>query len=432
MEVTHKDDRVIEIHFPRPFAAAEYILSTVPVLPRHLMNDPSKKIEDFWNLETSPAEMAGLGPFVIAEHLSGEKTSLKRNPHYWKVDSENRRLPYMEGLEISYVEDRNSKLLRFQSDELDLLDYQLRPEDFLQLEEAGGTAQLVNAGPSSHLTFFWFNLNTGKNSEGRPFVEPVKLAWFSNLEFRRAIDSAISRDAIVENVFLGQANPTRTLVPGSIPFWHLESSGKTGSDMKTARDHLKGSGFSWLEEGGREQLVDPLGNPVEFTILTRSDDVWGRIAALLQYDLEALGVRVRIQQEELRSLGSRLMRSRDYDAALMAFEIPFEPAEHAAILLSGGPMHCWNPFQSSPQTAWEKRIDELMNQQTTSLDLETRRLLYLEVQQIMMDEIPILPLVNRNVLVAAQARVRNLRPANLFPNALWNVWELWLAPSDLR
>ena len=97
-----------------------------------------------------------------------------------------------------------------------------------------------------------------------------------------------------------------------------------------------------------------------------------------------------------------------------------------SMLLSNGPQHFWNLSQQSPETEWERRIDELMLRQVSTLDQVERRTLYREVQHILMDRVPIVPLINKDALVAAAGRVHNIRPVVQYPNALWNAWELWV------
>ena len=85
LQVTSTDDFTVDLEFAETSAAAEYILTTVPVLPRHRFQEPGKKIEEYWNLETPPEEMAGLGPFVLqvrrpkARHLQ-RVDRLRRRP----------------------------------------------------------------------------------------------------------------------------------------------------------------------------------------------------------------------------------------------------------------------------------------------------------------------------------------------------------------
>ena len=271
----------LRIVFPQRYAAAEYILTTVPVLPRHRFPEPERGIETYWTLNTPPGEMAGLGPFVLHQHQPGKQSTFKSNPHYWKVDREGRRLPYLDEVVLHYIQDRNNRLLRFQAGQVDLLDPPLRAEDFTYLSDREGI-QLHDAGASTQLSVLWFNLRGSENP--RAAGAGVPLRWFKKPSFRRAVSRSISRRAIVENVYLGQAQEAHTLVPSSIRSWHWPGN-QQSQQPEEARRLLKEAGFSWREVAGREQLVDRQGEPVEFEILTRADDLLGKTATLIQQDL---------------------------------------------------------------------------------------------------------------------------------------------------
>lgn len=71
IQVVPIDSHTLRLRFPRPHAAAEYILTQFPVLPKHLFAEAEKNIEIYWGLETPPEQMAGLGPFFLERHEAG-------------------------------------------------------------------------------------------------------------------------------------------------------------------------------------------------------------------------------------------------------------------------------------------------------------------------------------------------------------------------
>jgi peptide/nickel transport system substrate-binding protein len=97
--------------------------------------------------------------------------------------------------------------------------------------------------------------------------------------------------------------------------------------------------------------------------------------------------------------------------------------------LSGSAQHCWNPKQSSPATAWEAEIDQLMREQAAQLDARRRKALFDRVQEIIWDQAPVVYLVNRNALVAVSPTLRNVQPAVLDPRLVWNIDQIHFAPS---
>ena len=101
---------------PRPYAAAERLFDGLAMLPRHLLEKPYRdgKFVQAWSLSAAPGEIAGLGPFRLKQYAAGERVVLERNPYYWKLDSHNERLPYLDELTflLSAPKTRRSCALR--------------------------------------------------------------------------------------------------------------------------------------------------------------------------------------------------------------------------------------------------------------------------------------------------------------------------------
>ena len=103
MAVTKLDAYTVRFTLPRPYAAAERLFDGLAMLPRHLLEKPYRegKFVQAWSLSAAPGEIAGLGPFRLKQYAAGERVVLERNPYYWKVDSHNERLPYLDEVTFS-------------------------------------------------------------------------------------------------------------------------------------------------------------------------------------------------------------------------------------------------------------------------------------------------------------------------------------------
>ncbi len=66
-----------------------------------------------------------------------------------------------------------------------------------------------------------------------------------------------------------------------------------------------------------------------------------------------------------------------------------------------------------------------MRRQITTRDVRERKRLYDRVQQLVVENLPIMSLVSPNVLVGAKKGLGNFRPTVLDHHALWNVDELF-------
>lgn len=400
----------VAFQLPLPYAAAERLFDGFSILPSHLLEKQyaAGKLNDAWGLSTPPSEIAGLGPFRLKEYVAGQRVTLERNPYYWKTDKSGNTLPYLDRVDFLPVGSEDNQVLRFQAGESDVIS-RVSAKNFAVLEkdqERRGYT-LRNLGPGLEYSFLFFNL--GRDN-------PV----FRIKGFRQAVSTAIDRDAITRLVYLGNAVPLASPVPPGNRAWVDNRAEPTKRSLPQARQLLSSSGFSWASDGS---LRDPQGKPVEFSIVTSAgNNERQQMATLIQDDLKPLGMRVQVVTLEMRSLLDRVTRTREYDAGILSFASgDADPNADMNVWLSSGGNHLWNPEQKSPATPWEAEIDDLMHRQMVSLNYGDRKRLFDRVQQLLRENLPLIPLVSPSVLVGAKRTLRNFRPALLDHYVLWNM-----------
>ena len=120
-------------------------------------------------------------------------------------------------------------------------------------------------------------------------------------------------------------------------------------------------------------------------------------------------------------------RSYDYDAILLGLSVSdLEPSTIGNLMLSSGDAHQWRPNQKSPATEWESKVDQLFAEQARESDPEKRKLKFYEIQRIVADASPVIPIVTRHVVSATNSRVGNVSPSPMFPYSMWNADELFI------
>jgi peptide/nickel transport system substrate-binding protein len=402
---------------PQVNAVGERIFDSVPILPRHLLEQPYRegKLKEVWSLRTPPAQIAGLGPFRLKEFVPGQRLVLERNPHYWKKDAAGNRLPYLAELAYSFTGTEDMQVMRFQSGESDVISrISAKDSAVLQRDAARRGFAIHDAGAGFEYSYLFFNLNEAARPKG---------AWRKE-GFRKAVSAAIDRNAIVKLVYRGYAAPLGTPAPAGNKPWISAKLPPPVTSVNAAREFLKAEGFRWDRDGF---LEDAEGQKAAFTLLTSSTNPERlQMATLIQADLKPLGIRVDIVTLEGRSLQDRVLEKRDFDAAIMAMAMPdADPNVDINLWLSTGATHVWNPKQTKPATPWEAEIDGLMKKQLATRKYEERKRLFDRVQELAMQHLPLIPLVSPNVLVGAKRNLGNFRPALLEPYALWNVEELY-------
>src|SRR5690606_7033103 len=132
-------------------------------------------------------------PFRLKEYISGQRVVLERNPHYWKVDRNGVRLPYLDRIAIVFVPTTDAQAIRFESGELHVIDG-LSAENFRLLGKQVVGFELRDAGAGFQFDFLVFNL---KDPPPPDATVQRKRSWFRELGFRRAVSAAIDREAVV-------------------------------------------------------------------------------------------------------------------------------------------------------------------------------------------------------------------------------------------
>ena len=432
MTVTKVDPYTVRFTLPRPYAAAERIFDGLAMLPRHLLEKPYRegKFAQAWSLNAQASEIAGLGPFRLKQYVPGQRIMLERNPYYWKVDRDNHRLPYLNELVFLFVGTEDAQVLRFEAGETDIIS-RLSSENYnlLVREEPRAGSQLTDLGPSLEYNFVVFNQNdlTGKKLD----AVARKQAWFRDLKFRQAINAAVDRDGIVRLVYGTRGTPLWGNVGPGNKFWLNPTIPHPQRSLETARQLLKSAGFSWNKSG---QLLDASGQTVEFTIIASSSNAPRmKMATLLQDDLSHLGMQVHVVPLEFRAVIDRVFKTFDYDAAIMALGGgDADPNPEMNVWMSNGTSHLWNLDEKQPATAWEREIDQLMQQQMVTLDTARRKALYDRVQQLIAENLPFIFLATPNILAGADSRVGNFHPAVLDPYTLWNADELYVRSGGVE
>jgi len=416
LEVTAPDATTVIVRFPTPFAPGIRLLDNLPILPRHKLEPAfrEKTIQKAWSGSTPLSEIVGLGPFVLSEHVAGQRLVFTRNPHYWRKDQHQKALPYLDRLTIEIIPDQNAEALRLESGATDLMsNADIRSDDYARFKRLAdqGRLTLLDAGVGLDPNVLWFNLKPPPSKDVKP--------WLRRTEFRQAVSFGVDRQAIANTVYLGAAVPVfGPITPRHGPWYSTEIPGYAYDPAK-ARRLLAATGLT--DRDGDGQLEDAAGAPVRFSVLVQKDaTIRERTVALLQEQLRALGISLDVVGLDLGSIGKRWFGG-DYDSIFHGFQASAtDPAMNLDFWLSSGNSHFWNPGQTKPATPWEARIDDLMRQQVQTQDQAERQRLFVEVQRVFGEHVPALYFVAPKVTIALSPRVVNPTPVPQIPQLLWS------------
>jgi peptide/nickel transport system substrate-binding protein len=307
--------------------------------------------------------------------------------------------------------------MRFQRGELHLISA-MDPDQFEEMARARpGWAR--DAGATLENEFLWFNMAPAS-------VLPAHMkAWFCSRNFRLAISHAVRRDDLCRLAYRGHAVPGAGPFPAVNAFWFNRKLQPPSWDLDLSRRLLAEDGFRM----SGTTLRDREGRPVEFSLITSAGSkARERMAAMIQQDLAALGIRLNVVALDFPSLLERIGKTLRYEACLLGLNnVDPDPDGQMNLWLSSSSNHAWNPRQPSPATPWEAEIDRLMHAQASTADGHKRKALFDRVQEIVSQQAPVIYLLNRSALVGVAPSVRNVQPSALHPRLVWNIDEIHLA-----
>ena len=415
--VTSTDPGTVIITFAKPFGPGLRLLDNLPILPKHVL-EPALAGGQFalaWGLGTPVDRVVGLGPFVLAEYVPGQRVSFARNPHYFRKDPAGAPLPYLDRIVIEIVPEQMAQVLRLEAGQLDTTISEVRPEDFAPLRRAAdaGRVQLLDLGVGFDPESFWINLRPGA------FAGDPRAAWLQRDELRQAISLAVDRPAFNDAVYLGAGAPAFGPVTSANRKWFDANLSQTPHDPARARELLSTIGLA--DRNGDGLVEDAQGRPARFSLLTqKGQTALERGSIVIRDELRKIGLQVDVSPLDRNAVVQQFLSGKGYDAVYFRVGTSdTDPALNPDYWFSSGGSHVWNLAQPTPATEWERRIDALMLAQSTSVDEAERKRLFDEVQRIYAEHVPVVHFVAPKVFVAASTRVRNLTPAISRPQLLW-------------
>lgn len=416
--ITKIDDYTVKFTTPEPFAPFLRLLAT-PIAPKHVFKPAVDKgkayFETFLSTNTKPEEFVTSGAFRLKEYVPAQRVIFERNPDYYIINTEDKKLPYLDKIIYLIVGDLNNEVLKFEGGELDVIGLQGANVARFKERESYSDYKIYNLGPNTGTLYLAMNLNTRKDDKGNFYVNPIKQAWFGDLNFRQAVDYALDRKNIVFNIANGLGEPLFTPEPLNSIFLNKNLK-PYDKNADKARELLAKSGFNWDKNG---KLFDKFGNKVEFDLLTNAGNTEREaIGVMVKQDLEDLGMKVNFKPIEFNSLVNKLVSTPDWDMVIMGFTgSPLEPNGGKNVWLSNGTLHLFNQRMekdyNSPKFDFEKRIDYLMEQGALAINFADRKKYYDEYQQIVYEQKPFIYIYSPIRISAIRKKFGNIYPSEL-------------------
>lgn len=281
------NDTLLRIRLQAPFRPLPEILSMpyCSVVPKEVVEKYGK---DFGR------NPCGTGPFQLKLWDEGNLLILHKNPKYWEKDSAGVLLPYLDAIEVSFIDSKASEFFAFLQGRLDFVNGIDGSFKDLVLYKTGVLKEEFR-------NRFKLHRSTYLNTEYLGFLidttlEKLKHSPIRNKHIRQAINYAIDRKKIAMYLRNGIGTPaTSGFIPPGMP--GHDSSASFGYDYNPDK------ALSLLEEAGFPQGK---GLP-EISILT--PDNWSDVVNLIAVQLAACGIKAKVEIIQPNLLRQQMSKS---------------------------------------------------------------------------------------------------------------------------
>jgi ABC-type transport system substrate-binding protein len=345
----------------------------------------------------------GTGPFVVKSYKAGAFLHMERNPHFFGTgQSIGGHLlgPYIEGILFKFYGTSDVAILALKKGNIDMFWWGLQPGYLEDLERTPDVRLFHNQ--KSALYYMGFNLRKP------PFNDTI---------LRQAIATIIDKEFIISRILQGYGTVLHSVVPPGNVFWHNPQVPHYGDGLsheqrlKIAYDMLQAAGYSWeeppVDSNGTvvkaKGLRLPDGKPMpRFTILTPPADYDPRRAfagLMIQEWLRDMGMPAYARPMAFSALLQQVKGKRDFDAFILGYgKLNLDPDYVGTFFYSKQDKERgWNMSGYRNET-----FDKLRDKQRGEMNRDKRREMLWEMQRILIEDVPYIPLYNPNVLEATR------------------------------
>ena len=378
------DDYTVVINLDKPHPALLLALSPAlaPVLPEHIFNDGQDP-------KSHPANSApiGSGPFMLEEFTAGEAIILKKNPNFF-IDGR----PKLDEIIISIISDPSALLIAMENGDTDMYPFMAGSQEIKRLEKDEDLA-ITTEGYAAVGPVNWLAFNTASEK-------------LSDVRVRQAIAYAVDREFITKALHRGVSSPQRGPIIESSPFFD-ESIPAYNVDLDKANALMAEAGFA----DGMELTIDYIPGPKEQQ---------QSVAEYMKSQLKKIGIEITVRAAPDFPTWAGRVGGHDFE---LSMDVVFNWGDpvigvHRTYLSDNIRK---GVIWSNTQQYSNAKVDELLNAAAVELDMDKRKALYAEFQQIVAGDLPVYWI---NALPYHTAYNKNLKNV---PTGIWGT----MHPMDM-
>jgi len=365
------------------------------VLPRHVLR--GKDFDTVW----STGGIVGSGPFTLQEFRPGVRAVLAADPDWWGADDADGG-PFLDRIVVNFLDSPAATLTALRQGEAQMASFLPDPELIGRARDIEGMT--VRQVPS--LFFEHVVINT----EAPPMDDPA---------VRRALAYAIDRDQVVEVLQEGSVPVLQSLLRPS-QLGYLPTFERYAHDPRRAIDVLEEAG--WVR--GSDGIFAKGGERLEIPMSTLSGDELRRTEVRLMSDqARDAGIDLTLRSRTPDQLFGADLAQGGFTTALLAFGGGVDPSPTALLASDQIPAE-ENGFSGQNVYRWSNaEVDRLLRSSDREVDEDARVQQLGRIQEILADEVPLIPLYAQPNTVAHVDALQGVTANPTQAEVFWNSGE---------
>lgn len=352
------DNVIITVEQPTP-----YLLSLLAMFPCSIM--PKAYCEEVGD-EGIANKPVGTGPFRLDSWEKNNKMVFLKNDYYWQEG-----LPKVDQFEMTVVADDNTRIMQLESGQIDMLD----PPSSQMSRLQGRTDIVLDEFPSTSVYYIILNCQNEK---------------LKDVRVRQALELATDKEAIIKAVSFGYGAPADCFISPAAPHYNPNLP-KVTRDVEKAKALLAEAGY-----GNGLQLKVEIGSGSTGNL---------QQATMLKEQWSEVGVDLQIEQVD-KATASANWSALNYEVYFSYLTSDMtDTSQLSELWCVYDSAQCWGSGWNSDR---QKEAEEYVKKAGMEMDEAKRMEYYGKMQEIVVEEVPNIPLYTKPFYIAHTSAVSNL------------------------
>ncbi|HEV8339131.1 MAG TPA: peptide ABC transporter substrate-binding protein [bacterium] len=379
------------------YAFANHSVAGSSIMPKHATErqfraNPSKFDQGAWG---NGVPTVGNGPYVLKEWQKGSSITLEAYPK-WIGEK-----PAVQRIVFRFISDTNTLIANVLSGAADATDETAIPfVQGLELEQRvqreGRKDIILEAKPG----LVWEHIDLNVDNE-----------HLKDKRVRQALLYAINRDELVQQLFQGKQPVSHSWLPEK-HYAYNKNIKKYAFDQARARALLAEAGYT----AGSDGVLQKGGRRLAFTFMTTAGNrTRESVQQILQTQWKAVGVQVTISNQPARVYFGDTLPSRKFEMAMYAWV--FGPEADCEGLYTGDTL----PPDGQNYPGYKNdEVTKICHAVPAELDEAARVKMLARMQEIFMEDVPVIPLYLRSDYVSHKPGLQKFLPTSAGMPITWN------------